>query len=166
MLKIHDEVAQVLQQNLQPLHKSVRMKRKSYLAHSISQHLSGTVCLFILNIYFANDWTDCMLCRPVCFSAWEVKREWAEDHEWAGAVAAGGRAAAQSDPSESGQYVYIYPYIQHDTGNSLQSTIPSHNHWSACELWSLNFCLNCIWYVLGFVLAFFAHIYIYILFFY
>lgn len=32
----------------------------------------------------------------------------AEDHERAGAVAAGGRAAAQSDPSESGRYVYSF----------------------------------------------------------
>lgn len=39
-----------------------------------------------------------------------------EDHERAGAVAAGGRAAAQSDPSESGHYVYINPFIQNPPG--------------------------------------------------
>lgn len=36
----------------------------------------------------------------------------AEDHERAGAVAAGGRAAAQSDPSESVHNIYINPFIQ------------------------------------------------------
>lgn len=42
----------------------------------------------------------------------------AEDHERAGAVAAGGRAAAQSDPSESGHWVDVSPFIQNDEVNS------------------------------------------------